>query len=73
MRYFILGLIALSLPWVMDRLVDSTVPESHGYSQSDIAGVSALLYPARNKPAKPKPPMSAGEQAAAMEYLWGQP
>jgi hypothetical protein len=73
MRYFVFGLIALSLPWVTDRLVDSAMPENHGYSQADIAGVTALLYPARIKPVTPKPPMSAGEQAAALKYLWGQP
>ncbi len=69
MRYFVLGLVALSLPWVTDRLVDSTVPEDVGYTHADIAGVNVLLFPQH----KPKHRMSAGEQAAAMKYLWGQP
>jgi hypothetical protein len=72
MRYFVLGLIALSLPSITDRLVDTSVPEETGYTQADIAGVNALLFP-QHKPVKPNHSMSAGEQAAAMKYLWGQP
>ena len=74
-RFLLLAIALSAINPVTDWIVDFQFKQAHestGYSSDDRGGMTRLLQRELDrKPAKPKQRMSAGEQAAAMEYLWG--
>jgi hypothetical protein len=71
MRFLLLALAVLSLPYVADALVDYRIArQQHGYSPSDVSGVNRIIE-RETRPVKHKV-WVASEHAPEINALFGR-